>query len=640
MREERHADANGVGWDAEWLELLWEEAAEGLRLTDASGRILAVNAAYCRMAGQSRGQLVGQPMESVYPEAERPRVRERHRDFVEGRLERSVVQRSWHTPDGRCLDVEVTFRRLERRGQRVVFSVFRDLSERRRLEQELEDSRRRSELTSAEISLLLHHVAILADASRADEANAVAFEQAFLHNLAKAYGADRAVWYRYDFERQVCVRRAEWAAPGVESPTAAPVEFPLGLFGLWVRGLLQGEHIEIEDVERLEMSDLRSILLRRGVKSVLGVPVMEAGRCVGWIGLHAVRRRRRFGAAIAQEIHSLAAVVAGVERLHAVRRQLEQTQQRLEAALAQSEQMRRAAEQADSAKTRFLAMMSHEIRTPLNGVLGVLNLLESDPLPEAAREHVGLARDSAEALLALLGDVLELARVESEAVEIEKQEIDPLELLEQTMAALAAAAADKRLVLAAVVERRLPQRIRADFARLRQVLLNLVGNAVKFTAEGSVILWAELARDKGGVALSFRVRDTGPGLSPEVMERVFEPFYQSPEQRWRTGQGAGLGLALSRRLVERMGGRIGVRSEPGYGSEFHVQLPLDLEGPHQSQTEWQPMIGLRIGLIAAHPARRDIVRWQLEQWGAEVIEEMSEGLRLDAILADWLQVEA
>jgi CheY-like chemotaxis protein len=172
------------------------------------------------------------------------------------------------------------------------------------------------------------------------------------------------------------------------------------------------------------------------------------------------------------------------------------------------------------------------------------------------------------------------------------------------------------------------------------VLLNRVGNAVKFTSAGSFILRTELTHDKEGTAVSFRVRDTGPGLAADVMERVFEPFYQSPEHRLRTGRGVGLGLALSRRLVERMGGRIGVRSEPGYGSEFWVRVPLDLGNQNQPPSRWQPVMGLRIGLVVTHPARRDIIKWQLAQWGAEVIEEMSQRLRMDAMLADWLSVEA
>jgi PAS domain S-box-containing protein len=626
--------------NAEWFELIWENVSEGLRLTDAFGRILAVNEAFCRMAGLSRQELVGQPMEIVYPESERARIRQRYRDLVEGRLKRPVVERMWRTAAGNTLWVEATIRRMELAGQTVVLTVFRDVTERRRLRQGLRQSQKRSALAAAEVALLLGHVSRLAVPPEAGEPPSSAFEQAFLKALAEIYSADRAVWYRYDWDRRICVRQAEWAAPGVESPSDAPVEFPLDLFGEWARRLLQGEWIEVADVESMTLTDLRAILRRRGIRSLLAVPVIEAGRCTGWLALHAVRFHRRFGEVAAREIQALAEAMAGVELLQRSRWQLEETRKRLEMALAESERLQRAAEQASEAKTRFLAMMSHEIRTPLNGVLGVLSLLETEPLPPAVRQHLALARESAEALLALLGDVLDLAKIESGVVVMKQQEFDVLDLLEQALAAVAPSAALKHLVLAALIEGRLPRQIRSDFGRLRQVLLNLLGNAVKFTQEGSVLLRAELAEEAGRPAVCFRVRDTGPGLEREEINRVFEPFYQGRHGRV-TGTGAGLGLALSRRLIEHLGGRIGVRSEPGYGTEFYVVIPLDTRVERDEVVEpapWRPLEGLRIGLAITDSLRREIISWQLAEWGATVMDDLACGSRLDALLADSDQV--
>lgn len=456
---------------ADWFELLWESVSDGLRLTDASGRILAVNRAFCRMAGLSRRELSGQPMDIVYPETERERVRLRYRDLVEGRLKRERVERMWRTVDGRTLFVEARVRRFELAGQTAVLTVFRDVTAQRRLQQDLTENQKRSELATAEIELLLGHVSRLAAPVQAGEYPPSSFTQSFLKALAETYRADRAVWYRYDRERQVCVRQAEWAVPGVESPAEAPVEFPLDLFGEWARQLLRGDWIEIADVDSMDLTELRTILQRRGIRSLLAIPVMEAGDCQGWLALHAVRSYRRFEQKVAREVQALAKVVAAVESLHRAHRELDEVRKKAELALAESERLRRAAEQASEAKTRFLAMMSHEIRTPLNGVLGVLSLLEAESLPPTARQHLALARDSAAALLALLADVLDLARLESGSVEMQRREFDLLDLLEQALAAVAPSAAFKGLVLAALMDGRLPRRIRSDFTRLRQVLL-------------------------------------------------------------------------------------------------------------------------------------------------------------------------
>lgn len=247
---------------------------------------------------------------------------------------------------------------------------------------------------------------------------------------------------------------------------------------------------------------------------------------------------------------------------------------------------KKAAEEANQAKNRFLAHMSHEIRTPLNGVLGMLELLLLTPLSEAQRSDLAIARASGETLLAVLEDVLDISKIEAGRIALDETDFDLRALLGDIGALMSLQAEMKGLALCSDFSPDLPRRIRGDPNRLRQVLMNLVSNAIKFTEEGSVSIAA--ARDPysgGGSTVRFAVSDTGIGLRPDQLKAVFEPFVQADSSSTRRYGGTGLGLAISKELVEMMGGEIGVESQPGAGSTFWFTAPFaaalssDMEEP-------------------------------------------------------------
>ena len=266
------------------------------------------------------------------------------------------------------------------------------------------------------------------------------------------------------------------------------------------------------------------------------------------------------------------------EAMHAARElvdSLEQKQRALESQAVDLEEARRRAEQANVAKAQFLATISHEIRTPMNGVLGTTELLLETPLDAEQRHLAETANHSATALLALIDDVLDLSRIEASKLTLHETTFDLRSLIRETVELMATTARDKPITLSCAISRQLPARVQGDPFRLRQVLVNLLHNAVKFTDRGRVVLEVivlEAAAD--AVRLRFSVRDTGIGIAEDQFESVFDAFTQVDASSTRRHGGSGLGLAIVKELADLMGGQVGVESQLDLGSTFWFELRL------------------------------------------------------------------
>jgi PAS domain S-box-containing protein len=526
--------------------------------------------------------------------------------------------------DGSSMDIMKSIRRISIDGKDKLLETFIDITQRRKAEAELELQVRMQKmlikLSSAFINLSLEKVDVSIAAS--------------LGELGILVNADRAYVFEYLYDQQSCRNTHEWCAEGINPQKDDLQSVPLSIMSNWLETHRRGKTIRISDVFSLKPENqMRQLLEPQGIKSLFTVPMMDDATCIGFVGFDAVRTPHTYTESEKRLLVVFAQMLVNIRHRKTNENALNVSRKRAEA--------------ANVAKSEFLANMSHEIRTPLNGVIGMTSLLLDTPLNHEQRNFAKMAVSSANNLLALLNDVLDISKIESGKLQLEKLEFSLRNVLEEVIAPLALQAQQKGVEFICAVDPEVPNSLLGDPIRLRQVLLNLAGNAVKFTEKGEIVLRVALEPkattvpsgipvrsenvEDASVRLRFTVRDTGIGIAKSMFGLLFKKFSQVDASTTRRFGGTGLGLTIAKQLSEMMGGEIGVESEPGKGTLFWFTALFQVSTPAKGEatgTTTPPIPSIRgtsVLVVDDNETNRQVLAAQLHAWEIQV-QVASDGL--------------
>jgi PAS domain S-box-containing protein len=427
-----------------------------------------------------------------------------------------------------------------------------------------------------------------------------------LAELATFAGADRSYIFEYHWHEGYLTNTYEWCAPDISSQKNNLQKVPVGLIRSWIEEQQLGLPNYISDIYALDSkSELRKMLEKQDIISILTVPITNQGELIGFVGFDSVHGHLGFSDVDVMLLQIFAQMFISIRQ----RRDLE----------AKIILEKERAEKANLAKSEFLANMSHEIRTPLNSVIGFTDLLKKTNLDSAQAQYVDHANTAGKALLSIINDILDFSKIESGKLELDLIKTNLEQIIDQSLDTVSYQANQKNLDLIIHIAPEVPAFAIIDPSKLSQVLINLLSNGIKFTEEGFVELkvgFSPLGKRRG--YFSFKVIDTGIGISADQQEKLFKPFSQADSSTNRKFGGSGLGLVISNHLIRKMGGEISISSEVGMGSEFSFVLETEYQHMDDPVTK-TPKFSESVGLMLPDLDQASSIHSMLIRLGMDVI---------------------
>ncbi|MCH8558291.1 MAG: response regulator [Balneolia bacterium] len=517
--------------------------------------LLVVNDEYARTFEMSKEELVGVKFLTLVPESEHAAIHS-HLDGLTQKKPEIIYEHPVYLPNGEQVWLEWYDRAIfDNEGKIEYFiSIGRDITSKKMMEFDLKNQQK--------LQALLMDVAIRMVNIPVHALDAAIYNT--LREIGSYAQVDRAYVFLYDFKENLLSNTHEWCNEGTSSQIEKLQKLPIDMFPDWLMRHEKGEIYHIPDVTNLpQNSNTRAALEEQDIKTLISAPLMNGEECLGFVGFDAVKKKKVWSETETRLLNVLAELISNSE----IRRRFE----------SEIIEARYEAEASNEAKTQFLANISHEIRTPLNGIIGMVELLQKTRLSEEQRNYLKIIDSSGETLQHIIEDILDLHKIETSEVELNEEAFNLAELLKEVTDLFIGKATDKQINLE-IENTPLPNEY-FDGARLRikQVLMNLLSNSIKFTNKGFVKVKASLTQrdsETDRVFIRFEVTDTGIGIAKEDMGRLFKPFSQLDSSSTRKYTGSGLGLLISKSLIDRMQGTIGLDSVPGKGTTVWFSIPL------------------------------------------------------------------